>query len=138
MLLHGLELEKGIWIQVFGCACREKGAVLDFHGHPSLLMLCELRGEELLVTLSMVTPALVGLGLLCSYAHHLTLLLPGSYDPARKPTSTGSRLFHWSMRAEFSHFGVSQCRMDGDSTALLDGICVCLSGREFSGVGEKK
>lgn len=32
MLLGGLELEKGVWMNalVFGCACRKKGAVLGF------------------------------------------------------------------------------------------------------------
>lgn len=43
------------------------------------LVSCELREEELLVILRVVTPTLVGLGLLCSSASHLTLVLPHSY-----------------------------------------------------------
>lgn len=62
-------------------------------------MLCELRGEELLVILSMVTPALVGLGLLCSYAHHLTLLLPGSLQPCKEAHQ------HWEQAFQLVHAG---------------------------------
>lgn len=42
----------------------------------SLLILCELEEEEMLVILCMVTPVSRGLGLLCSCTSHLTLLFP--------------------------------------------------------------
>lgn len=96
-------------------------------------MLCELREEELLVILCMVTLALIGLG--AALQCHLTLLLPCSYvyptTLQGSPPALEAGLSRGPCGLNFGHFGVSQSRVDGASPALLDGICVCLSGIEF-------